>query len=337
MHVIRQAGPADYDALMDLARASGPGFTSLPEDEPTLRKRLEISDASFTEALPATDRWYVLMMEDTDTGEIDGLAGVKAAVGLKRPFISFRRMNFSHYHVSEDAGSHRVDQPALMFVNECKGWTEVGSLFLKPEKRVGGSGALLSRSRYMLIGARPELFNEWVLAELRGVFDANGHSPFWEHVTSKFFGMDFESADELSGKGDGQFIFDLAPHHPLYESLMHPDARAAIGQVFSEGVPAKKLLEREGFRAIGLVDVFDAGPTMASQRDAIRTVREARVMAARVVKDVEGDPHLLSTTTLNGFRAVRAVAEPVSNGIEISEEAADALKVRDGDPIRAIA
>ena len=60
-------------------------------------------------------------------------------------------------------------------------------------------------------------------------------------------------------------------------------------------------------------------------------------MAARVVKDVEGDPHLLSTTTLNGFRAVRAVAEPVSNGIEISEEAADALKVRDGDPIRAIA
>jgi arginine N-succinyltransferase len=335
MLVVRPAGPADYDSLMELAKASGPGFTSLPEDEPTLRKRLNVSAGSFGETLPDQERWYVLMMEDTATGQIDGLAGVKAAVGVKRPFASFRRMTFSHYHASEEAGSHRNDQPALVFVNECRGWSEVGSLFLKPDKRVGGAGALLSRSRYMLIGTRPELFNNWVLAELRGVFDADNKSPFWEHVTSKFFGMDFESADELSGKGDGQFIFDLAPHHPLYESLMHPDARAAIGEVFEEGRPARKLLEREGFQAIGLVDVFDAGPTMACQRDAIRTVREARVLKAIVMKDVEGDPHLLSTTSLGGFRATRAIAEPVAGGIEISEETADALQLKSGDPIRA--
>lgn len=335
MLVVRPAGPADYDALMGLARASGPGFTSLPEDERTLRKRLDVSAGSFGETLPDQERWYVLMMEDTETGQIDGLAGVKAAVGVKRPFASFRRMTFSHYHASEEAGSHRNDQPALVFVNECRGWSEVGSLFLKPDKRVGGAGSLLSRSRYMLIGTRPELFNNWVLAELRGVFDKDNKSPFWEHVTSKFFGMDFESADELSGKGDGQFIFDLAPHHPLYESLMHPDARAAIGEVFEEGRPARKLLEREGFQAIGLVDVFDAGPTMACQRDAIRTVREARVLKTIVTKDVEGDPHLLSTTTLDGFRATRAIAEPVTGGIEISEETAEALQLKSGDPIRA--
>ncbi|WP_282008443.1 arginine N-succinyltransferase [Brevundimonas aveniformis] len=336
MLVVRPAGSADYDALMGLAQASGPGFTSLPEHEPTLRRRLEISEGSFSETLPVEDRWYVLMMEETDTGQVVGLAGVKAAVGLKRPFASFRRMTFSHYHVSEEAGSHRNDQPALVFVNECRGWTEVGSLFLKPESRVGGAGALLSRSRYLLIGTRPELFNNMVLAELRGRFDAQGKSPFWEHVTSKFFGMDFESADELSGKGDGQFIFDLAPHHPLYESLMHRDAQAAIGQVFEEGKPAKKLLEREGFQANGLVDVFDAGPTMACQRDAIRTVREARMTRAIVTAEVEGDPHLLSTTGLMNFRATRAIAEPVEGGIEISLETAEALKIKDGDPVRAI-
>jgi arginine N-succinyltransferase len=321
MLVVRPAGPADFEALMGLAKASGPGFTSLPEHEPTLRKRLDISQGSFGETLPLEDRWYVLMMQDTDTDQVVGLAGVKAAVGLKRPFASFRRMTFSHYHVSED---------------ECRGWSEVGSLFLKPEARVGGAGALLARSRYLLIGTRPDLFNNMVLAELRGRFDADGKSPFWEHVTSKFFGMDFDSADELSGKGDGQFIFDLAPHHPLYESLMHKDAQAAIGQVFEEGKPAKKLLEREGFQANGLVDVFDAGPTMACQRDAIRTVREARVTRAIVTDDVEGDPHLLSTTDLAGFRATRAIAEPVEGGIEISRETADALHIKDGDPVRAI-
>ncbi|RYD92282.1 MAG: arginine N-succinyltransferase, partial [Sphingomonadales bacterium] len=38
--VVRPAGPADLDALMELAILSGRGFTSLPEDESTLLARL---------------------------------------------------------------------------------------------------------------------------------------------------------------------------------------------------------------------------------------------------------------------------------------------------------
>src|SRR5688572_26068733 len=98
MLVVRPAGPGDYDALMTLAKESGPGFTSLPEDEPTLRRRLEVAEASFNGSMPTQDCWYVLMMENTATGEVDGIAGVKAAVGVKRPFASFRRVTFSHYH-----------------------------------------------------------------------------------------------------------------------------------------------------------------------------------------------------------------------------------------------
>ncbi len=337
MLLVRPAGPADYDALMELAQASGPGFTSLPEDEPTLRRRLDVSEASFAGTQAELERWYVLMLEDTETGKIDGLAGVKRAVGVKRPFASFRRMTFSHYHASDGLGL-REDHRALMFVSECRGWSEVGSLFLKPDKRVGGTGSLLARSRYMLIGCQPDLFSDWVLAELRGRFDEQGKSPFWEHVTSKFFGMDFESADELSGKGDGQFIFDMAPHHPLYENLMHPDAQAAIGQVFTEGVAAKKLLEREGFREIGLVDVFDAGPTMACQRDAIRTVREAVIRPIRITDAAEdGDPLLLSTNSVPDFRCTRAPAELIGGCVDITAATADLLKLKGGDLIRVIA
>ena len=51
MLFVRPAGPADFDALMELAVLSGPGFTSLPEHEPTLRERLATSEASFTGAL----------------------------------------------------------------------------------------------------------------------------------------------------------------------------------------------------------------------------------------------------------------------------------------------
>ena len=335
MLVVRPAGPADFDALWELAVASGPGFTSLPEDEPTLRKRLDCSKASFAGELPREDCWYVLMLENLESGKIDGIAGVKAAVGIKRPFASFRRVTFSHYHASDHLEA-RLDQPALLWVNECRGWSEVGSLFLKPDRRVEGAGNLLARSRYMMIGAAPDRFSEWVLAELRGVFDKEGRSPFWDHVTSKFFPLDFAYADELSGSSDGQFIFDLAPHHPLYENLLPDAAREVIGKVHPGGVPARILLEKEGFRESGLVDVFDAGPTMACHRDAIRTVKDSRHLPATVVDAVEGPPHLISVDDITRFRSVRCAAETRDGRLVISRQAAEALRIREGDMLRVM-
>ena len=129
------------------------------------------------------------MVGTQPTGAIDGVAGVKASVGLKRPFFSFRVVTLAQ---SSPTLELRFDHQALVLVNECAGWSEVGSLFLRPEKRKGGAGRLLAQSRYMLIGAEPELFNENGLAELRGVFTPDGACPFWDHVAHKFFPMDFD-------------------------------------------------------------------------------------------------------------------------------------------------
>ena len=43
MLVVRPAGPADLDHLLELAILSGPGFTSLPEDPDALADRLELA------------------------------------------------------------------------------------------------------------------------------------------------------------------------------------------------------------------------------------------------------------------------------------------------------
>jgi arginine N-succinyltransferase len=192
MLVVRPAGPDDFDDLYELAVRSGRGFTSLPEHEPTLRERLRTSDLSFKGELPASERWYTLMLEDPSDGEVLGVSGVHAAVGVHRPFYSFRVVTLAQ---SSTAIGLRFDHRALVLVNECTGWTEVGSLFLKPERRKGGAGRLLRQSRYMLIGAEPAMFNEMVLAELRGWFDKDGGAPFWEHVAHKFFRIPFDEAD----------------------------------------------------------------------------------------------------------------------------------------------
>jgi arginine N-succinyltransferase len=332
MFVVRPAGPADFDTLMELAVLSGRGFTSLPEDEPTLRDRLALSEASFEGAVAPPEAWYTIMLEDTVDGSVAGVAGVKAGVGLKRPHFSLRVVTLAQ---SSPTLELRFDHQALVMVNECAGWSEVGSLFLRPEKRKGGAGRLLAQSRYMLIGIEPSRFAEMVLAELRGWFDEDGHCPFWEHVAGRFFPLQFDEADRMSASTNGQFILDLAPRHPIYVGLLPQEARAVIGKCHREGEAARAMLEREGFRFQGLVDLFDAGPTVSCHRDDIKTVKEARRLTVAIGTDEEayGEEALVSTTAIGGFRAVRTPI--LIDGVKaiMSREAADALKLGEGEAV----
>jgi len=332
MLVVRPALPVDLDFLLELAILSGPGFTSLPEDPDQLAERLEVSRDSFAGRLEPRERWYTLMLEESDTGDVDGIGSVKAAVGLHRPFFSFRIVNNTQ---SSPSLGITLDQRTLVLVNECTGWSEVGSLFLKADRRKGGAGRLLSQSRYMLIGAEPALFSETVLAELRGVFTPDGACPFWDHVAHKFFPMEFDEADRMTGSTDKQFILDLAPRHPIYIDLLPEPARAVIGKVHPQGVPAMALLESEGFRPNGLIDIFDAGPTVTCGRDNIRTVRDARRMTVAVAAEVEAElPALISTDNVTAFRAVRQRAALEGEVATLDRETADALRVKAGDVVR---
>ncbi|MFZ5670048.1 MAG: arginine N-succinyltransferase [Pseudomonadota bacterium] len=331
MLVVRPALPTDYESLMELAVLSGRGFTSLPEDEPTLRERLELSRASFAGEVAPPEAWYTLMLEDADTGGIDGVAGVKAGVGLKRPFFSFRVVTLAQ---SSPTLNLRFDHQALVLVNECAGWSEVGSLFLRPEKRKGGAGRLLAQSRYMLIGIEPQRFAEMVLAELRGWFGEDGSCPFWEHVASRFFRLPFDEADRMSASTNGQFILDLAPRHPIYTGLLPEEACTAIGKVHRDGEAARAMLEREGFRYQGLVDLFDAGPTMGAPRDEIRTVKEARRLTVKLGEDAFGEEALVSTAEVARFRAVRAPVLVDGEAAVLSRAAAGLLGVREGESVK---
>lgn len=331
MLFVRPAGPGDFDALMELAILSGRGFTSLPEHEPTLTERLATSAASFAGQLSPLECWYTLMLEDSETGEVIGVAGVKAGVGLKRPFFSFRVTTFAQ---SSPLLNLRYDHRALVLVNECAGWSEVGSLFLKTERRRGGAGQLLAQSRYLLIATDPTRFAENVLAELRGWFDEDGACPFWDNVAFKFFHMPFETADRMSASTDGQFLLDLAPRHPIYVELLPERAREAIGRVHREGEAARALLEREGFRANGLVDIFDAGPTMTCARDDIRTVRESRRLRVRIDPDLDAGMGLVSTDGFARFRAVRAPVAIDEDRMVIRPDAADLLGVENDQMAR---
>lgn len=332
MLVVRPAGSEDLDDLEALAVLSGRGFTSLPEDRPTLADRLAVSARSFEGAVAPLKAWYTLLLEDAGTGRVEGVAGIKAAVGLERPFFSFRVTTLAQ---SSTATGVRFDHQVLVLVNECAGWSEVGSLYLRPERRGGGAGALLAGSRYLLIAAEPERFAQTVLAELRGWFDPDGSCPFWEQVGCRFFRLPFDQADLMSASTDGQFILDLAPRHPIYVELLPARVRECIGRVNAEGEAARLLLEREGFRPQSLVDIFDAGPTVACRRDEIATVRNSREIRASAVPPAAGARAcLVSTSSIGRFRAVRTPVQLADDEVRLGPEALDALRITPGDRVR---
>ena len=100
--------------------------------------------------------------------------------------------------------------------------------------------------------------------------------------------MEYSTADYLTGIGQKSFVAELMPHHPVYVNLLPEAARAAIGEVHSDTEPARKLLEQEGFRYEGYVDIFDAGPTLECFRDDIDAVRRSAVFPVSLGEDGSG-------------------------------------------------
>lgn len=324
----------DFDALMQLAELSGPGFTSLPVDEDRMRWLLDASHKAFNDRLgPGAYGKFLMMMEHVDTGEVVGCSAVKAGAGVSEPFFNYRIITLAQ---ASQAAQRRFDMDALVLTNEFVGYTEVGTLFIKAEHRGGGAGRLASQSRYLLMAAGPELFGDMVLAELRGVVGSDGVSPFWECLGRRFFRMSFQEADHLSAVQDNQFILDLMPKYPIYVDLLPPEAREVIGRCHADGVGALKLLEWEGFRFERVVDIFDGGPLVATNLDRIRTIRESRLVSIAPGEVEAGAKAILATDQIESYRATLCEVALDDDGCRaiVPAEVINRLKLHPGDTAR---
>jgi arginine N-succinyltransferase len=332
MLVMRPVSPSDLDALMELTRSTGYGLTTLPADANFLRKRINRSLRSFDgmSDQPAGEG-YLFVLEDTATGTVLGTSGCVSKVGGFEPFYAFRIE--TTVHESKSLGV-RKEIAVLHLVAEHNGPCEIGSLFLAPAHRGGHSGRVLSLARFLFMADHEQCFDPVVLAEMRGVVDENGRSPFWDAVGKHFFDIDYSKADYLSVINK-RFMAELMPKHPVYITLLPPEARAVIGLVHDQTRPALRMLECEGFAWTGMVDMFDAGPIITCPLKDIRVVRESRKAAVTEVLagEVAGEPQLVTNGRAD-FRACSAPVEQVGGGVRLSAECATALGVKVGEAVR---
>jgi arginine N-succinyltransferase len=336
MHVIRPIRLTDLDALLRLAKTAGVGFTSLPPVAEFLQAKIELSERSFAEAVPkAGHERYMFVLEDSDSGKVGGCCAVEAACGLDEPFYNYRIG--TTVHASRELKIYNLT-PTLYLSNDYTGASVLCSLYLAPDFRAGGNGHLLSRSRFMLMAQFPQRFAAKVIAEMRGVSDEQGRSPFWEGLGRHFFTIDYGDAEHVVGMGNKAFIAELMPKHPIYTVLLSPEARAVIGKVHAQTVPALHLLERENFRMQGYIDIFDGGPTVESPTADVRTIKRSRLVKAMAGTDPTGAiPHLVSNTKLDEYRCLVADVNPAGATAPLSKTQLEALRVKPGDTVRASA
>ena len=334
MMVIRPVCHADLPGLMRLAEKTGGGLTSLPQDEKTLAERIERSMATWQGVPGRARQGYVFVLEDTGSGAIAGISAIEVAVGLEEPWYNYRVGSLVHASRQLDIYNPLA---TLSLSNDHTGATELCSLFLDPDYRVHKNGQLLSKSRFLFMASFPEVFSARVVAEMRGVLDDTGNSPFWDSVGSHFFSMDFSRADFLSGTGHKAFIAELMPKHPLYIHYLSTEAQAVIGQVHEQTAPARALLEAEGFRYQNYVDIFDGGPTLECELPAIRAVSQSRLMATVTGTPDEQHPLcLVSGVDYHQFRAVLLPVDPQADTVLLPPACAARLKIAAGDPVRVV-
>lgn len=283
--IIRPVAMSDLSALKDIAIESGPGFTSLADDHDFLVQKIERSIASFTDTVRRPgDQRYLFVLVDPDSGAIMGTTGIEASVGTRRPLYHYR---VGHATRQSPALGLSRQQQTLTLCNHYTGCSEICTLFLRPQYRRAWAGKLLSRVRFLFMAQHPHRFAETVIAEMRGVSDQSGDSPFWRWLQAHFVDLDFATVNQMVGTGDNGFIADLMPEHPLYTHLMHEDARSVIGDVHPETRPALHMLESEGFRYAGFIDPFDGGPTVEAPAQSLRSVRQSSHCRVRVGSDVQ--------------------------------------------------
>ncbi|RYY27104.1 MAG: arginine N-succinyltransferase [Sphingomonadales bacterium] len=331
-NVIRAAGSQDLQALYEMAKSTGGGFTNLPPDQEKLREKLAVASASFArEGDEIGDDKFMFLLEDTETGKARGTCQIFSRIGSDWPFYTYRIDKFAQY---SKALERTISSELLTLCTDHSGATEVGGLFLNDSERSTGHGALLARSRYLFMHMHRSRFANRTIAELRGV-DEGGRSPFWDAVGGRFFDMTFREADEFNAVHGNQFIADLMPKTAIYKAMLSEGALQVLGTPHLTGRPAMRMLEKEGFLFDKYVDIFDGGPTMTVATDEIATVRDAKDGVVIGIADLgsNGTESLIANGHLAAFRACTGQIAAAEGGVVLDTEVAEALGATIGSQV----
>ncbi len=334
MLFVRPIQKTDLDDLVALNELSSIGLTTLPKDPLILEKKINLSLDSFKRQVTTPENeLYFFVLEDSSLHKIIGMSAIYATTGGTESLYFFQKENIISTSTLE-AVSKKM--PILSPISYIRGTTEIGSLFLHPERRKSGLGKLLSLCRFHFMAANPARCTNSLYTELRGVIE-NNTSLFWEGVGKHFFNMNFVDAIELLKYGRS-FISHFLPKFPIYVSLLPKEVQEVIGKTHPKTAPVLTILLQEGFEVTDEIDIFDAGPKLRAFKHNIRTIRESKRVQITEIKPTIECPDetefLLSNERIDFRACISCLSIKDDKYITLTSEACEALQVGLGDTIR---
>jgi arginine N-succinyltransferase len=335
MFIIRPIHSNDLEALLDLLKDSGHGLTSLPRDKDVLAQKIKHSQRSFEHRMDRPGgELYLFVMEEIFHGRIVGVSGIISKIGGFEPYYFYR---LKEELFKSKMLSAEKNVKSLHFEAIYNGPAEICSLYLHPLYRNAQNGRFLSLSRFLFMSNDRKYFEDEVIAEMRGKVDEFGISPFYNAVGKKFLQMDFAQADYLTLKSK-KFIDELLPKYPILIDLLPQEAQSVIAEVHDNTIPARKILEQEGFSFSGLVGIFEPGPVLKANLDEVRALKESRVAKISHIDSNKMDNNVqIICSTTGTFKATLGkikINEDQTVNIEAVTAAGLGLKL--GDAIRFV-
>ena len=330
-YIIRPIQKNDLTDLCYLAKKSGIGFTSLPESRTYLANKLKRSIESFEKAdSELTSEYYMFALEHLPSKKVVGVSAIESNVGSEELFYHYKIGKLTKASKNPNI---RKEHQILSISSDLSNSTEICTLFLLPDHRHKFLGKLLSKSRFLFLKQFKNRFQNKIIAEMRGVSNEDGVSPFWESIGKHFIGLEFPEADYIKGCGHTEFITNLIPENRVYTCLLPSEAQESLGKVHKFTEPAKKLLEQEGFKFKGYIDLFDAGPALHANLNNIQTINHSESYTALINENCDQEITknalcLISNNKLNQWRVLISYLEiPKDENLLLSQEDFKKLKL----------
>lgn len=333
MMIIRPIQSGDLDTLTAFSEVAGVGVTTLPKDPQLLAQHIFTSERSFRRSIPKDRAHYMFALEDTQQGRVVGMSEIQAAIGLEDVWYNYKVSK--SVHASKEVDAHSTNE-TLYLNNDLSGVSEVCSLYLDSAYRHSNNGRLLAKSPFLFLKQFADYFHEKIIAEIQGVSNDDGESPFWESLGKKFFQMEFSDAYHQIAIGNKSFIAELMPKYPIYLFMLSQEARLSIGKTHAVTRPAIEVLKKEGFHYNGYIDIFDAGPVLEAFVENIRAVQDACSRRCEIIQQAtpavtHKSAMLVANRSMEQFRALLVAKEQVqTETIALSEEQASALYAEAG-------
>jgi len=326
MMVLRPAKVSDISYLERLAYESGTMVSSLPAKRSHLVKKVERSIYSFEQDVDTPgEESYLFVLEDTLTGNVFGTGAVNGLSGNREPFYSFR--NDIKIHSSRELNVHsRIH--ALTLNHDLSDHSQLCSFYIASSLTSSRYPSLITLGRLLFMCIFPMRFtNEW-MAVLPGIADEYGRAPFWEHVGRKFFGIDYNQVEYYNGTRSKTFIAEMMPYHPLYVALINEEAQAAMGLVHKDAALQCSLLSGQGFEADKYVEIFDAGPILTAQRNALSICQKIQqIKLTNLTCNSPLQTYLVGLAEGSSFKACLLKGVLTGNQLQVSQDEIDLLNV----------